>query len=148
MISDAILRKYRITDICEHSREISPGSLFDSVEFAEKPLRFAVPASEKVVCVGPVSDDETLFRTADGRYRFSSVGGCGSEDGRLYCVALGFFYDFGHQTDDANVIDECSAIIRNSDYHSSCGALEYAARREALNKIIKAQSDYRRRSAE
>ena len=139
MISDAILRKNRITEICEHSREISPGSLCDSVEFADKPLRFQIPASEKVVCVGSVLDDEMMFRTADGRYRFSSVGGCGSEDGRLYCVALGFFYDFGHPTDDANVIDECSAIIRNSDYHSSCGALAYAAKLEALNKIIKVQ---------
>ena len=148
MISDAILRKNRITDICERSREISPGSLFDSVEFAEDPLRFAVPASEKVVCVGSVSDDETLFRTADGRYRFSSVGGCGSKDGRLYCVALGFFYDFGHPTDDVSIVDECSAIIRNTYYHSACGALEYAWKREALNKIIKVQRGTQIMSAE
>ena len=145
---DSLFRKNRIIAVCEHSRVISPGSLFNSVEFAERPLRFQVPASQKVICAGSVSEEEMLFRTGDGRYWFSSIGGCGSENDRLCCVALGFLYDFGHPTDDANVIDECLETIKKTDYHSACGALEYAAKRQALNKIIKAQSDYRRRSEE
>lgn len=131
--------KNRILAVCERSREIAQGSLFDSVEFADRPFWLPALAANKIICVGPVSEEETLFRTADGRYWFSSVSGCGSEDDSLYCVADGFFFDFGHPTDDANIVDECSEIIRKTDYHSACGALEYAAKREALNKIIKVQ---------
>ena len=87
-----------------------------------------------LICCGSISDDEILFRTADGSYYFSLLDGWGFCDGILYGITLGFEYDFKRPTTPETIIAECEAD--RGTYNSWAGALSWQARGQTLDKII------------
>ena len=137
---DAIERK-RIYEICESSGEIKPGDTFKDCIVADE-LYYSPLTNEDVICCGAVSDDEILFRTADGSYYFSLLDGWGSCDGILYGLSFGLEHDFKRPTTPETIIAECEAD--RGTYNSWAGAMSWQARGQTLDKIIsvmKRQSD-------
>ena len=129
---DAIERK-RIYEICEVSGEIKPGDTFKYCIIADE-LYYSPPSNGGVVCCGCISDEEILFRTADGSYYFSLLDGWGSCDGILYGLTLGFEYDFKRPTTPETIIAECEAD--RGTYNSWAGAMSWKHRGHVLYIII------------
>lgn len=132
MLSGNMIRKSRVYAICERSGDVQVGSVFSFVVIAA-PNSFRSLPDTAVVCCGRDSSGWPLFRTVDGRYYFSLTGGYGEEDGILYGLDVGLYYDFGHPTDEANILEECAAQV--GTYHSFCGALAYGDRKRKLDRI-------------
>lgn len=133
MVNEKILKNERILEICKKSGDIKPGAVFPSVEIAESVSGLELVKNQTVICCGKVNDNEILFKTKDGRYYFSLLNGWGEQDGVLYGLCGGIFYNFRRPMTERSVIEE---IDRLGDYHSWGGALRYMAQKIALEKII------------
>lgn len=133
MLSKTITQSNRIYAICQSSGDIRPGADFHGVSVAKSGSTDALPANAQIVCCGKVSDSELLFRTEDGRYYFSIRDGWGEENGRLYGLRHGIFYDFQHPTAAETILAECAANI--GTYHSWGGAMAYQGRKRTLDVI-------------
>ena len=133
MVSEKILKNERILDICKKSGDIKPGAVFDSVEVAESIPGLELVKRQTVICCGKVNDNEILFKTKGGQYYFSVLNGWGEQDGILYGLNAGLFYNFRRPMTDKDITEE---INRLSDYHSYTGALRYMGQKTILEKII------------
>ena len=133
MLSNSIIRKNRIYSICERSGDILTGDTFQDVRLAENDQFESIPADAVVICCGKIEDDELLFRTVDGRYYFSLRDGWGSEDGVLYGLSQGIFFDFRHPTTDETILSECQSNL--GTYHTWGGDMAYQSRKHALDSL-------------
>ena len=127
-------RKKHVYEVCERSGDINPGETYSGVRLGEWDESFFIPADVKVVCCGRVNDSELLFRTENGSYYFSICDGWGEEEGILYGLRRGIFYDFQHPTTEDTIIAECEA--NRGTYHTWGGAMLYHARKHTLDTIV------------
>ena len=119
MLSDKIKRENKILSVCERSRDFHVGDTFKKVIFADEDHR--IKASGGVCYCGVISDDEVLFRSADGSVYFSICGGWGERHGILYGLEMGIFFDFGHPTTEETILSECEDSL--GTYHTWGGAM-------------------------
>ena len=133
MLSQKIIRLNRIYSICEKSKEITMGDTFTNVRFADSD-NYIIHGETSIVCCGNISEDEMLFRSEDGRYYFSVCYGWGEEDGVLYGIERGMFFDFGHPTSDETILAECEKAL--GEYHSWAGAIAYQSKKLTLENIV------------
>ena len=133
MLSQKLLAKSHTYAVCGRSGDIEVGDTFIDVRFAD-----AGPSRDvsgiAVVCCGKVSDDEMLFRSEDGRYYFSVSDGWGEEDGVLYGISRGLFFDFGHPTSEETILAECESAL--GEYHSWAGAMAHQSKKWTLEMIV------------
>ena len=133
MLSNSLVRKNQIYTICERSGDIHAGDTFLGVHLADQDDFPSIPEKTSIVCCGKIKDDELLFRTVDGRFYFSLRDGWGCEDGTLYGLSRGLFFDFGHPTTDETILSECESHL--GTYHTWGGAMAYQARKHTLDTI-------------
>ncbi len=133
MVNEKILKNERILEICKKSGDIKPGAVFCSFEVAQSVSGLELVKNQTVICCGKVNDNEILFKTEDGQYYFSILNGWGEQDGILYGLAGGLFYNFRRPMTDKDIIEE---IDRLGDYHSWGGALRYMGQKTVIEKII------------
>ena len=133
MLSQKLTEKIRIYKICERSGDIEVGDTFTGVRAAE-PSQYRDIIGIDVVCCGKVSEDELLFRAEDGRFYFSVKDGWGEEDGVLYVIKRGLFFDFEHPTSDETILAECEKAL--GEYHSWAGAMAHQSKKLTLEKIV------------
>lgn len=133
MLSNSLDFKKRIYSICEKSGEIVSGEVLSGVIFAEPNSFHSIPTGIKIICCGKVSESELLFRTENGQYYFSVCDGWGENNGILYGIRQGIYYNFNYPTTVDTITSECDAVL--GTYHSWGGALAYRARKNTLNII-------------
>ncbi len=133
MLSNTLVRKNKIYSICVRSGNIQAGETFNGICLADTDSFSSVIEDAPVVCCGQIKDDELLFRTIGGRYYFSLRDGWGYEDGTLYGLSRGLFFDFKHPTYDETILSECEANL--GTYHTWGGAMAYQARKHTLDTI-------------
>ena len=138
MLSKAITEKKRIYAICEKSGDIRADAVFHGVRIADPTTFDRIPERSAVICCGSISDSELLFRTEDGRCYFSVCDGWGEEDGVLYGLHTGLFYDFGHPTTVETIFDECEANV--GTYTTFVGCMAYHQRKSVLKTISSVMS--------
>lgn len=148
MITQTILKKNAVYSICEQSGDIEKGTQFTGVCFADCEYR-TIPENMPIVCCGQYGEDEILFRSKDGRYRFSIIDGWGEKDGVLYGLKQGLYYDFERPATDEAVLSAYENLP--GDYRSWSGAMAYHAKKQTLEKIaavLKKEGTYEGISAE
>ena len=133
MLSSSLIQKNRIYSICEKSGDILKGDTFRGVRLAENEKYESIPGDAVVICCGKIEDDELLFCTADGRYYFSLCGGWGSEEGVLYGLSQGIFFDFKQHTNEETILSECQSNL--GTYHTWAGAMAHRSRKHTLDSI-------------
>lgn len=133
MLSNSLDFKKRVYSICEKSGDIVSGAVLSGVIFAVSNSFNSIPAEMKIICCGKVSESELLFRTENGQYYFSVCDGWGENNGILYGIRQGIYYNFDHSTTTDTIASECDEVL--GTYHSWGGALAYRARKNTLNII-------------
>lgn len=133
MLSNSLDFKKRVYSICEKSGDIVSGEVLSGVLFAESNSFNSIPAEMKIICRGKVTESELLFCTENGQYYFSVCDGWGENNGILYGIRQGIYYNFDHPTTVDTITFECDAAL--GTYHSWGGSLAYHARKNTLNII-------------
>ena len=133
MLSQKIKRKNDVISICENSGDIKRGDSFVGIRFTDQDDDFA-DLFNSVICCGKVSDAELLFRSDDGRYYFSVKDGWGEQNGVLYGLRRGIFFDFHRQTTEKDVIAERESF--KATYHTWGGAMLYHSKKTTLDIIV------------
>ena len=131
-MSQKSLNEKAIADICRKSAKIKVGDSFRAVMLAEEDLLCPLPKGKVVFCGR--TDEEALFRSEDGRYYFSLIGGYGCEKGTLYGLEIGLYHDFKHPTDPLSLAEECASQL--GSYSTWGGAMAYQFRKRTM-KIIR-----------
>ena len=146
MLSNKLKREDKIFSVCKKSGNISAGQTFKGIRLADEDgiedLRDCGLTHTNTVCCGKISRDELLFRTEDGRYYFSVCDGWGEENGVLYGIEPGIFYDFGHPTSVENIPTECRTALESCTYNSWAGAMAAHAKKDELEDIERVMRKY------
>ena len=144
MLSNKLKRKDKIYSVSKKSGNIAAGQTFKGIRLADEDGMedYSALTHANTVCCGNVSGDELLFRTEDGRYYFSVCDGWGEENGVLYGIELGIFYDFGHPTSAESIPTECRTALESCTYNSWAGAMAAHAKKEELADIERVMRTY------
>ena len=133
MLSESGIERKRIYEICENSEGINTGDSFKDCVVADDHY-FCPPEVENIICCGPISDEEMLFRTEHGSFYFSLVDGWGTHDGILYGLSVGMKHDFKRPTTPDTIEKECESD--RGTYNSWGGALSWKHRGHVLDTVI------------
>ena len=144
MLSNKLKRENKIYSVCKKSGSITVGQTFKGIRLANEDGMedYSALTHANTVCCGKASGDELLFRTEDGRYYFSVCDGWGEENGVLYGIELGIFYDFGHPTSAESIPTECRTALESCTYNSWAGAMAAHAKKEELADIERVMRTY------
>ena len=144
MLSNKLKMEGKIYSVCKKSGSITAGQTLKGIRLADEDGMedYSALTYANTVCCGKVSGDEILFRTEDGRYYFSVCDGWGEENGVLYGIELGIFYDFGHPTSVENIPTECRIALESCTYNSWAGAMAAHTKKEELEDIGRVMRKY------
>lgn len=123
MLTNLVKDREYIYSVCRSTDDISCGAVFQNFKIADdEGTRINTIPKTNIICCGNLNENQKLFRTEDGRYYFGLTDGWGSEEGTLFGIRLGLFYDFGHPTTFEAALNECDSL---GTYSSWAGAMKY-----------------------
>ena len=137
MLSEYTRLYQRVFEICARCPDIKRGESFRWLTLVDGGRAARLTGGEPILCSGHLRPDEPLFRTLDGRVRFTLREGWGGEYGVLYGLAVGRHYDFGVPTEDEEIPARLAELEAKSA-HSCCDGLALQEKKTTLRLILEA----------